>query len=161
VIALLVNGLVFRDRFAWRIRIAVPFAVPLLAAVAALTYDRIFPAVPSWVHLQYIAVVTACSFLYWDQVPHLRHLKSSLVGAAIYVVAATRHMYALLQTSVADKGLDWIAWGIAFLALAVAISLIKGGLLQRFWIAVRNLNEARGGDRMTRFRRDAVLRRPR
>jgi hypothetical protein len=145
VIVLLATGLVFRDGFARWLRTAAPFAIPLFAVFAASAYDRLFPDVPGWVHLQYIAMVTACGFAFWLEVPLFRHLLGSLLGAGCYCAASARHLYALLQNSAVEKGLYWLIWGMAFLALAVLISLSKGGLIRKLWTALHRINDTRRG----------------
>jgi hypothetical protein len=156
IVVLLVTGFLFRDRFAWVLRVWAPVVVPLLAALAACTYDRLFPEVPGWVHLQYIALVTACGLVYWSRAADFHLLVGSLLGAASYCIAAARQLHAMLQSSAVERGLSWLTWGMAFLVVAVLISLFKGGLVRKLWIALHRLNDALGGKktggRRQRFR---------
>jgi len=140
VIFTLVAGLIFRDRFARGLRASAPVVVPLLAALAACTYHRVFPNLPGWVHLQYIGLLTLCGLAYWRQITEVSHLAGSLTSAACGCVAAGRQCYGLLHDTMLEKGLHWIAWGLVFLAVAALISLAKAGLLWKSWSTLRQLN---------------------
>jgi len=143
VIAILVVGIVFRDRFAQTLGGLAPLAIASLAVVAALAYDRLFPDVPGWIHLQYIALLTVCGFAYWLRFPRFRHLACSLWSAGCYCATSARLLYALLQNSVVEKGVHYLTWGMAFLVLAILISLGKGGLIRKLWSALHELNDSR------------------
>jgi hypothetical protein len=104
-------------------------------------YERLFPEVPGWVHLQYIAVVTTFGFLYWYRAAQLHYLTGALLAAASYCLAAARQLYSLLHGAGIERGLGWLMWGMAFLGLAVLISFIKGGVIQKFWASLHQLND--------------------
>jgi hypothetical protein len=141
VVLLLAAGLLFRDRFARVLSTAAPLAVAVLAALAASMYERLFPEVPGWVHLQYIAVVTTLGFLYWFRAAQLHYLTGALLAAGSYCLAAARQLYGLLHGAGVEKGLSWLMWGMAFLGLAVLISFIKGGVIQKIWASLQQLND--------------------
>jgi hypothetical protein len=146
VMTLLIAGFLFRDRFARALRTAAPFAIPLLAMFAMAVYDRLFPDVSHWIHLQYVATLTACSFVYWLEIPLLQHLIGALVTAGSCCATFSRQLYALLQNSFLEKGLLWLTWGMAFLAIAVLISFGKGGMIRRLGSALHRMNDARRGN---------------
>jgi hypothetical protein len=142
IVLLLAAGLLFRDRFARALATAAPLAVAVLAAFAASLYERLFPEVPGWLHLQYIAVLAALGFLYWYRAAQLHCLTGALLAAASYCLAAARQLYGLLHGVGIEKGLNWLMWGMAFLGLAVLISFIKGGVIQKLWASLHRLNES-------------------
>ncbi|MCA9247204.1 MAG: hypothetical protein KDA42_08825 [Planctomycetales bacterium] len=125
----LLAGLVFDDRLARWLRRVAPWAIGISALLVALGYPQLFPTAPAQWHLQWLTLLIATAAAYWLKTKRLHPLAAGLVSAVAYVTFAGRAFYTWLRNEQLLKGLDWLAWGFAFLGAAALISLAKAGFL--------------------------------
>ena len=105
------------------------------ALLAASVYPWILPDVPQGITLIYLMCIVALQGACWYRNRSPVQLVVTLLTATAFLGAALRETYALVErTAQLERGLPWIAAGIALLLVAVCISLIKAGIFSRLWL---------------------------
>jgi hypothetical protein len=133
MLAVLAIGLTLEDRFARGLRRAAPYLLPVLAVLAVGAYPLLFPRTSLSLHAAYTAALAVFAGLYWRRDRELEHLAGALATAGLVLVAALRAGYVQLDNTPLAAGREWLAAGLAFLAVGLLISLAKGGVLQAAW----------------------------
>lgn len=141
VLALLLAALLSEKRWADTVRRAALVFVPLAAWLAGATYDALYPGVLPRFHLLYIAGLTAIAWGYWHREQLAPFLAASLATSTALGLVPLKRLYVLLQSTLIAKALPWLTVGLLLLALALLISLYKGGPLRRLWPTLRRWNE--------------------
>jgi hypothetical protein len=137
----LVVGFMFNDTTAFAIRRIAWRVIPIAALAAAFGYDLLFPGVPAYVRLSYVGVLTVGSSVGWYLAPTVPQLGAVLLTTSANVVAQARPLYLVVAASELGRALPFLAWGFAFLGVAAAISLWKGGILRRFRSKLQQVND--------------------
>jgi hypothetical protein len=126
---LLVLGAAFDDGIGWTLR-TLAAAMAVLAALAVLS-GRFDPggSLPSWAIAGYPPVMASLTAAYGVRLRHRPALIAAAMVLSCWLAALVWQGYCSLKQVVV--GLDFIATGLALLALAEGISLAKSGLLSR------------------------------
>jgi hypothetical protein len=106
---------------AWRAAVA-------FAAIAATLYPWLLPSLSPIVLPVFLAMLLAVVIGHWQRLRKLEPLVGVTIVAAANALGASQHGYSRLQDSVLGKGLPWLVAGLAIVAVALTISLLKMGL---------------------------------
>jgi len=127
-IVVLVLSTMYDDRWARLFRHATLPLLPAAALITATAYDVLFPETSRVDHAVFLAALGAVTILYWRRTPGVPQTLAIVATAASLVILSSRGMYLELESSPLEKGLPWLAGGLAALAVAMLTSLIKGGV---------------------------------
>lgn len=141
VLTALAMGLTFEDAFARRLRAAAPYLLPGLALLAVAAYPLLFPQAPLAIHAGYVAGLAALAVLYWRRERDTPYLAAALGTTSLVAAAGLRTAYAQLDGTPLAAGRDWLAAGLACLAVGLFISLAKGGVLRNLWTTLVAWNQ--------------------
>lgn len=141
VLAVFLVALVSKDRFSQAVRRIGYVALPVAAWLAAAGYDALYPALAPHVHTLYVFALAVTAWGLWNRQQHTRDLAGTMATSLAGAIAPAKRVYLLLQTTLLERALPFLVVGLVLLALAVLISLYKGGLLRRGWSALRQLND--------------------
>ena len=114
---------------------------PAAALVAATAYEFLFPEIPRIDHAIYLAGLSTVAVLYWRRSPHMPQLFGALTTIGALPILSCRGLYIELRSSPLEKGLPWLAGGLAAFAAAMIMSLLKGGIMTSGWRALRSINK--------------------
>jgi hypothetical protein len=116
--------------------------IPLAAWFAAAAYDAVYPEVRTHVTLLYLLGLVMLAWGFWNERQQAIDLVAASLTTLAIGLAPLKSTYALLQATPLEKSLPWVTVGLVLLALAVLLSLYKGGLLRSFWPLVCRINAA-------------------
>ncbi len=128
VVALLALPAILDDELARWLRGLSWRAVPGLALAAAAVYPWVLPNLGPITLPSYLALLLLVSLGLWQRERQVPLLAAALVTVAANGLALSRHAYGLLEQTLLAKGLPWLAGGLAIVAIALTISLLKMGL---------------------------------
>ena len=140
LLTLLLLGLFFNDRLAKVLRQLAIVVMPVTALLTVVAYDWFFPNVASWWHVQIAAVLAAIAVGYWFRQKSEPYMVCAMVTAMAWLAALMKRLYLLFDGTPLERGRDWLTWGLLLLALALVISLYKGGQLRGMWSRMRIVN---------------------
>jgi hypothetical protein len=129
IIALLALPVMMSDDLAHWLRDLAWRAVPGLALAAAVIYPWVLPNLAPATLPSYLGLLLFVSFGLWQRDRQVAPLVAAAMTLLANVLALGRHGYALLENTILAKGLPWLASGLAIVAVALGISLLKMG----FW----------------------------
>ena len=133
---------VYNDRCAQLFRRFMVLVLPAAAFAAATAYEFVFPEIPRSDHAFYLLGLCFVTALYWRRLPEVPELTALLISLGSLFILGGRVAYLALKLSPLEKGLPWLAGGLAAFALAILLSFVKGGLIVRGWRVLRALNKA-------------------
>ena len=132
LVALLAIPLIVNDPLAQQLRKLAWRTVPAVAVGSAIVYPWLFPALAGLNLTVYLGLLLLISLGLWQRERLVEPLHAALVTLAANLLAAGRYGYVALEDTPLAKGLPWLASGLALVATALAISLLKMGL-RRWW----------------------------
>jgi hypothetical protein len=145
LLALMTLSTLFTDGLArwlrelsWRIS-------PLLAFVAATIYPWAMPMASPPVLAGYLALLLLVSISLWQRQKEVGPLIATLWTAVANLLIYFGLVYGLLQHSMLARGLPYLAGGLAVVAAALGISLLKMGMWRGLRTWLQRLNLALGG----------------
>ena len=145
LVALLAVTAIFNDELARELRKVAWRAAPVLALLATAAYPWTMPQLDPINLASYLWLLLLVSVALWGRQKEVAPLSAALITVAANVLANMQHLYWLLaQTPLAD-GLPWLAGGLAAVAVAFLISLLKMGLWPWAWQWLARVNLALGG----------------
>lgn len=128
ILALLAVPSLMDDDLARELRGLAWRATATLAVVAAAAYLWCMPSLSPIVLPVFLAMLLAIAIGHWQRLRKLEPLVGVTIVAAASALSASQHGYSRLQDSVLGKGLPWLVAGLAIVAVALTISLLKMGL---------------------------------
>jgi hypothetical protein len=129
--AALLIGLVWSDPFARSLRWVAAVTVMLLAAMVAVTPALSPAGSRGWLPTVCLALWAASSLAIGWRWRDGSVFFAGLVASLSVVLSGGKFCYALLAATYLGRGLDLLVWGLASLAVGMAISLGKAGVWQR------------------------------
>jgi hypothetical protein len=138
--AILAIGLTFNDSLARRMRNLAAYAIPGLGLAVLTAYPFLFPRTPPVVNLVVIAGLAYLAVLYWRRERSDPHLRGALVTLGLLAAMSLRAGYGNLDRTALAAGRDWLAAGLACLAIGLLISLAKAGVVRTAWTALFEWN---------------------
>jgi hypothetical protein len=144
LLALAALPIVLNDEWARWLRDTAWRAVPLLAFIAAIGYPWV-PGIRTVDTTTYLGLLMLVAAGLWQRERGLGQLVAALSVLGANLLGGAAQVYELLGRSILAKGLPWLAAGLVLVAIALAISLAKMGLLTRLEQALQRLNRALGG----------------
>jgi hypothetical protein len=133
-------GLTFDDRPAKLIRHWAAWSLPTVATTTAFVLPLTLTASSAVGHFVLQLNLILFAALYWLRAKRVRELTAATITTGSMGIVATAHILKALQQAELIRGLGYLVWGLAFLAIALLVSLLKGGFLPRIRIALRRLN---------------------
>jgi hypothetical protein len=127
--AMLVIGAVFADRFARMVRFIGSALVSLVCVVSVLIPLHLFPSESDWVVVSHALTLAGLLAAYGWLLRYRPSLTMAGLAATAWLAAAGWRGYWWLRQLI--LGLDYLVLSLIVLALAVVISLSKGGVLAR------------------------------
>ena len=134
--------LLMNDRLAKSLRRAAPYVAVTVSAGAAMAFPFVLVETSPAEQIAGILLFALFPLLYWLRYRRLDDLVAALSGMGAVLLASALHGYRFLRLVVALRGLGLLGWGLIFLAIALAISLSKGGLHVRLRRYLRLLNRS-------------------
>jgi hypothetical protein len=141
LLGLMTLSTLFRDELAAGLRELSWRAAPVLALIAALIYPWALPGVTPPLLASYLGLLLLVSISLWQRQKEVGPLVATLTTGSANVLIYLGLLYALLQQSPLSRGLPFLAGGLAAVAAALAISLLKMGVWRqmRYWVDRLNL----------------------
>ena len=127
IIAVLLTAALLSDRWSQYLRLIGAPLVPLAAIVALAAYAPLFPLVPRAWDNAYVAILAVIAFIYWYRTGSITNLTGACTTVALLALMHLRQLAAPVTTTILAEGRPWLAWGAAFLMIAVVISAWKAG----------------------------------
>jgi hypothetical protein len=153
VLVLLLYAYLSDGAWARWIRVWSLLLLPAGALVAATLYESYFPGVDPRLHQAYILGLTAAAWGFWHRAAAVEELYIAVLTTLVNAMPPTRRAYVLLEDTILQKGLMWLTLGLALLALALVVTLWKGGLLRPIAAGAQRLSawvRRRGGPAASR-----------
>ncbi len=141
LLAMLLVATMFGDRLARQLREVAWRAVPCLALVAAVLYPWTMPDVGASGLACYLGLLMLSSIALWGRQKEVGPLMAAALTLSANLLAYAQNFYWLLAQTELAGGLPWLTGGLAIVALAFLISLLKMGCwpLAGQWLARMNL----------------------
>ncbi|MCP3967104.1 MAG: hypothetical protein GY718_12260 [Lentisphaerae bacterium] len=131
VVSAFFASLVFNDKFAQKLRNACAILFPVMLVVAAIKAPDIKQYEP-WMLFAYGAVLATMGITYY--VVFRNYYLLGMVLAIVFImIAVILHAVYLNYLADCGYGIKVTLWGGLFFILALAISLFKGGVIQKSW----------------------------
>lgn len=139
LLLLLVLMALYDDRLSRALRRWAAPTMTIAAFVAATAYEFIFPGIPAGYHATWLLGLCIVAWLYWRRAPGFPEFLAMLACIGALLGFSGKTAYLALRWSPLGRGLPTLAGGVAALALAFLVSLIKGGLLIKGWQKLRKI----------------------
>jgi hypothetical protein len=140
VLSILVIGLVFDDRLARKLRRTAGGLIPGLAGFLLAASPILFPRLPAAASLAVAAAFSFLAVFYWRRERSDAHLCGALTTLGLLAAISLHSGYGSLDRTPLASGRDWLAAGLACLAIGLLISLAKAGVLRAAWRALIDWN---------------------
>jgi hypothetical protein len=128
LLALLAVATIFRDELARQLRELAWRAVPCLALVAAVVYPWTLPEVGASSLACYLGLLLLSSIGLWGRQKEVGPLMAASLTLGGNLLAHAQSVYWIVAQTELSSGLPWLTGGMAVVALAFVISLLKMGL---------------------------------
>jgi hypothetical protein len=145
LLGLMTIGVIFRDELAGGLRELSWRTAPVLAIIAAIVYPWALPSVTPVLLASYLALLLLVSISLWQRQKEVGPLVAALGTGSANLLIYLALLYTLLQHSPLSRGLPLLACGLAAVAAALSISLLKMGAWRRVRWLVEELNLRLGG----------------
>jgi hypothetical protein len=144
VLLLLLTAALFDDVSTRYFRGIASVGIACSAVIATTAYEWIFPEVPTAWHAFYSVGLSVVAAIYWYHSANVGSTSALLVTWTALAFLGSKYAYRSLAESPLEKGLPWLAGGLALLALALLLSFAKGGYLGHLWrMALRSTRAPR------------------
>jgi hypothetical protein len=124
IVSILLAAALLNDPWSRRLRLVSSAAIPVMAMLVVFAYGWIFPSVPRPIDVRYVAMLTMISLVNWRRTERVANLVGALSTVAVLTLLQLRQV---ITPATETLGGSWVAWGVACLLIAVAISSLKGG----------------------------------
>jgi hypothetical protein len=141
IIALLLTAALLSDRWSQYVRLIGAALLPLAAIAALAAYDQLFPLVPRALDNGYVSILAVIAFIYWYRTATIANLTGACTTVTLLALMHLRQLAAPVTTTILAEGRPWLAWGAAFLIIAVVISAFKAGAGYPIASGLAELNE--------------------
>ena len=124
-------GLLFRDDLAQLVRHCAWYLILGSALIGILGNRFLFPDVPTYWHVLYLANLSLVSVCYWWRHRSPAWLFAVFASSSCTLSLICESVYQMFQDDHRLQGHRWLVAGWAALIVATMISLIKGGIIHR------------------------------
>ena len=136
ILACLAIGLLFDDRAGRLMRRAAAWLIPAIAMMCIVVDGFAFPDLPPVMRSVMPNLLFLIAIGYWFNLRTPRHLVGVLASAFVCLFAELERGYRLLAESTLAASASWIVWGMIALAVALATTFSKSGLLSRLYLRI-------------------------
>lgn len=137
----LIAGLIFRDGLARLIRRSSHFiTLPVATALAVAGSRQALVGESQWIAIAGLAGILAVVVAYWWVEPTVRRFTHFCAVVAFCVIHGGFAFYARIIGEFRLEGKQWLAFGVISLLVAVAISLLRGGMARSLGANLVGLN---------------------
>jgi len=124
-------GLLIRDRLAQVLSDIVMGAIAALHFLVVFRHGALAPSVSGWMVAAYTGAMTAIPFAYWGLSKRKVGLVIGILNACWSVIGLFVGTYAIVRDRKLPRGAIALFWGALSFIVALAISLIKGGIIRK------------------------------
>jgi hypothetical protein len=138
--AIMSLGLLYHDWLGRNIAQAAAIVLPAASMAILGGYRFLFPEVSPIMHAVVALGLAAMSSAYWVKNRQFAALAAAITCLAISMSLIAEHFIGSGLTYLVLQGKRWIAWGVVFFLLGLAVSLAKGGQFRQLRRALLRLH---------------------
>jgi hypothetical protein len=133
-------GLIFHDWFGRHIAQAAATVLASASVFVLIGYRFLFPDVSAMLHAAVAFGLAAMASAYWQKNRQFADLVAAATCLVISASLVAEHFVGSGLTYLVLLGRRWIAWGVVFFLLGLAVSLAKGGQFRQLRRALMRLH---------------------